>query len=112
MAFLGLVVVILGVLLFIRALSPPPTKRPPSQNLHWWTWYNSYLQSDQWKQRARACYERAAWKCELCGMPVSQTHSIQAHHLTYERVGHELPQDLIALCKTCHQRQHPQKKIA
>jgi hypothetical protein len=31
----------------------------------------------------------------------------QAHHLTYERVGKELPGDLTAVCRDCHRVQHP-----
>ena len=31
----------------------------------------------------------------------------EVHHLSYERVGRELPEDLVALCPGCHRRAHP-----
>jgi hypothetical protein len=37
--------------------------------------------------------------------------AVHLHHLTYERAGHELPEDLIHICIMCHMRAHPEKAI-
>ena len=30
----------------------------------------------------------------------------QVHHLTYERVGYEILDDLVSTCAACHEREH------
>lgn len=57
-----------------------------------------------WKWRARACKARAGWKCERCGALARGVGWLEAHHLTYVRLGHEWPEDLMALCHTCHEK--------
>lgn len=56
-----------------------------------------------------AVLERADEHCEHCGelFPTEFTPCLELHHLTYDRAyGHELPDDLMALCRDCHQRMH------
>lgn len=60
--------------------------------------YHAYLQSSAWRRRARACYQRAGYRCQVCNSP----RSLQAHHRTYERLGAERPADLTCLCDACH----------
>ena len=36
--------------------------------------------------------------CQVCGAEASDVH-----HLTYARIYQELPEDLISLCRRCHQ---------
>lgn len=74
--------------------------------------YVEYLKSDLWQEKRReyVASDRPQ-KCR-CGKP---RHSI--HHLTYERLGCELMEDLEAICDTCHAREHGikghrKKKIA
>ena len=62
------------------------------------SFYLNYLQSDTWKKRRYAALERVEFRCELCG----ETESLEAHHLTYERLGNEDPNDLIVICKGHH----------
>jgi len=64
--------------------------------------YKRYLVSAQWQvTRARAII-RAGGRCERC----AATQQLEAHHLTYERLGREKPEDLEILCRKCHRRYH------
>lgn len=60
--------------------------------------YHRYLQSHQWKARAQAARKRAGYRCQVCNSPTD----IAVHHRTYERLGHEKPEDLTVLCQDCH----------
>ncbi len=64
--------------------------------------YQVYLQSDGWKKRRAEAIDRAGRRCQLC----NSVDSLQVHHRTYERLGNELPADLIALCRSCHAKFH------
>lgn len=65
--------------------------------------YERYIQSTAWRRR-REAYFRFLGKreCESCGT----TRRLHVHHRTYKRMGHELDQDLNALCEACHDRVH------
>ncbi len=64
--------------------------------------YRAYLASPHWKKtRSRIIVIRGG-KCERCG---SKKHP-QVHHLTYERRGCERDEDLMLLCRVCHEREH------
>lgn len=58
----------------------------------------------------KALLRRAAGRCENCGEALVW-HSTHVHHLTYERVGCERPDDLLVLCLRCHERQHPGREF-
>lgn len=64
--------------------------------------YHAYLESMDWRNRARQCKEAAGNRCQLC----NSDGNLQAHHRTYDRIYSELPADLIALCDDCHGKQH------
>ncbi len=49
-----------------------------------------------------AVISRAAGRCEKCG----ERARLQLHHLHYESVGRETPEDLTALCDDCHRGCH------
>jgi DNA-directed RNA polymerase subunit RPC12/RpoP len=59
-----------------------------------------------WKDIREAALERAGYSCEECGTANVVLH---AHHLTYERLGHELLEDLEILCRRCHGKR-PKRK--
>jgi hypothetical protein len=61
-----------------------------------------YLKTEEWQRTRLDAIERARGVCEKCG----SNESLQAHHLTYERKGEELPEDLIVLCDKCHEKEH------
>lgn len=67
-----------------------------------WTWYDRYLLSDAWRVRRAEVLKRASGVCEGCRKRVAK----QVHHLTYERVGHEMLFDLVAVCSQCHSELH------
>lgn len=68
----------------------------------WWKKYSAYLKSEAWRElRAKVIADRG-FRCESCG----NYGQVQAHHLTYERVGHERIEDLKVLCKPCHEASH------
>lgn len=63
--------------------------------------YDEYLRSTVWMVKRQICLETRFGRCAHC-----DAEAQQAHHLTYERVGNEHPDDLLPLCATCHQRAH------
>jgi 5-methylcytosine-specific restriction endonuclease McrA len=63
--------------------------------------YEEYLRSEAWGRKRDAALARANGKCELCGV-----HAEAVHHLSYERIGSEQPQDLLAVCNGCHDDLH------
>jgi hypothetical protein len=68
--------------------------------------YGEYLCTQEWKSTREIALQRAGHRCQLCkkGGPLS------VHHNTYERLGEEMPSDLIALCKSCHGHHHHRLK--
>jgi len=67
--------------------------------------YQEYLHSPQWHEKRKLILNRCNSICEECkSKPV-----VEIHHLTYERTGNELLEDLIGLCKDCHEKKHPDK---
>ncbi len=70
--------------------------------------YAIYLQSPLWKERARQARERAGQRCQLC----NGYGPLEVHHRTYERLGHEHPDDLTVLCRSCHSTFHQNQKSA
>lgn len=65
--------------------------------------YETYLRSARWQRKARAARKKAGQRCQLCNRP---GFPLEVHHRTYERLGFELPGDLLALCQRCHRRHH------
>ncbi len=60
--------------------------------------YHKYLASREWALLKKQVRERSGGKCERC---MTGRHEA-THHLTYERIGHELLSDLLGLCQACH----------
>lgn len=69
------------------------------------TFYEKYLETDKWKEIAKKARARAKYKCQLCGERHKPLH---VHHNTYEHIYYETeyPEDLVALCSTCHTNLH------
>lgn len=85
----------------------PRSPGPPPE------WYVEYLDSPHWKKTRQQKLEAADHRCERCGAYPKRTErgtlgGLDVHHLTYERVGHELPEDLEVLCFQCHAVEHGQ----
>ena len=64
-------------------------------------YYRAYLQSPQWECRRRETIVRAKFRCERCGK-LRAVRRLQVHHLTYEHLGDEYPEQLVAVCVRCH----------
>lgn len=60
--------------------------------------YKRYLASRHWKQTRKEALAYHGRRCAVCGT----TRRLQVHHLTYERLGHELMTDFKILCKAHH----------
>jgi 5-methylcytosine-specific restriction endonuclease McrA len=81
----------------------PASERNSIQNLTRTDWYyRVYLRSAAWK-RTRADYmRRIGWLCERCHVRAAMI----VHHLHYDRLYHEQPEDLFAVCRACHDQLH------
>ena len=61
-----------------------------------------YMLSAEWYELRTLVFIRDDHTCQSCG---SKT-SLNCHHIMYDRLGAENLEDLITLCKSCHQYQH------
>ena len=73
-----------------------------AKSREWWDWYNAYLRSAAWRERAALVRRRAGGVCEGCAM----RQATQVHHVTYKHVGNEFLWELRAVCDACHDRIH------
>lgn len=64
--------------------------------------YLNYIRSPEWRLKSNKCLDAANRICQRC----KERRATQAHHLTYARLFHELPLDLMAVCKPCHEAIH------
>jgi hypothetical protein len=67
--------------------------------------YQRYLASREWAVLKRMVRERSYGACERCGagrLDPNESNIAAVHHLTYERIGHELLEDLLGVCAGCH----------
>jgi hypothetical protein len=61
--------------------------------------YLRYLRSDLWREKRRLVLERDGYRCQVWLQHVAT----EVHHKTYARLGHEPLEDLISLCRACHE---------
>lgn len=64
--------------------------------------YKEYLQSVEWANIKLDLYANRGRKCERC----RSTKFIQVHHISYDNLYNEEPEDLEILCGTCHKKVH------
>jgi 5-methylcytosine-specific restriction endonuclease McrA len=64
--------------------------------------YGAYLNGPKWKERRTEALQRAGYRCQRC----KADEALEVHHLTYDRLGFERPQDLMVLCNPCHADEH------
>lgn len=64
--------------------------------------YYDYLRTPAWEQVREDALARARYRCQTCNSP----DDLHVHHRTYERLGKERPDDVVALCRTCHNAVH------
>lgn len=68
----------------------------------WRADYDNYLQSPQWRNKRQELFNERGKKCEHCGA----TTQIHVHHIHYRNLGNEKLEDLMVLCKSCHEEEH------
>jgi 5-methylcytosine-specific restriction endonuclease McrA len=68
--------------------------------------YHLYLSSPQWKETRRLILLKRGNNCEKCGIKVNNLYNLHLHHLTYEDLYNEYEEDLMLLCKVCHEKEH------
>ena len=64
--------------------------------------YYEYINSPCWMLKTEEVCLRNQGLCECCNM----RYSTVAHHRSYDRLGEEKDEDLIALCQPCHKGVH------
>lgn len=69
--------------------------------------YEEYLRSPQWQRKRAQALRRAGWQCQRCGL---FGRVLEVHHLTYERLKHELPRDLLVVCHPCHEQEDQERE--
>lgn len=61
--------------------------------------YKEYLASREWAALRQQVRARSNGGCERCKVGKHES----THHVTYERVGREKLDDLLAVCNACHE---------
>lgn len=77
-------------------------KRQFDKETLWWKAYKAYLETPKWREKSMLVLEREKYVCQACG----KRRASQAHHLSYEFMGHEPLFQLVAVCKSCHDHLH------
>ena len=70
--------------------------------------YEDYLQTPHWKHRREDKLRAAGRRCQVCNRG---SRTLDVHHRTYERRGQELDEDLIVLCRECHDIFHKHRRL-
>lgn len=70
--------------------------------------YRAYLATPEWWARRDERVRAAGGRCQVC----YSDRRLNCHHRTYERIGRELPEDLIVLCEACHSLFHRNGRLA
>lgn len=63
--------------------------------------YEEYLQHPHWEELRKLRFAFDGGKCVACHADL-YGKTFQAHHITYQRCGHEMITDVITLCEKCH----------
>lgn len=61
--------------------------------------YDRYIHSVAWRDTANRRLDQDSHVCQVCGGDATDVH-----HLTYDRFGHEDMNDLVSLCRRCHEK--------
>jgi len=77
------------------------TKGEPSGAIN----YNDYINSPEWQKKRRSFNSREA-VCLSCGVG----GVLDLHHVTYQRLGEEGPDDCVWVCRGCHKNIHRLEK--
>lgn len=67
--------------------------------------YNAYLNSEHWQTLSNNL-KKEVGSCEMCG----EIKSLEVHHKSYANLKQEKRQDLIVVCRKCHQKFHDKEE--
>jgi len=62
-----------------------------------------YREQPEWQVRRVQALTRAGYRCQMCS---SHDATLDVHHNSYQNYGDERPEDLVVLCRSCHQKFH------
>ncbi len=74
--------------------------------------YDKYLETPHWQAFRKHALETQKQRlgrncCERCPEEKRQGDvELHVHHLTYERLGEELIEDVEIICRACHEKEH------
>ena len=69
--------------------------------------YEEYLNSAEWKQKAKGRARIDNYRCTMCGCEGTMNNPLQCHHITYRNIYNENTyKDLLTLCRNCHESVH------
>lgn len=63
--------------------------------------YLGYLRSEEWCEKRKEFLEDENYECEECGEKAKEVH-----HINYGSLGDEEREDVMVLCKECHEDKH------
>lgn len=73
-------------------------KCPHFKPLDYYRWINS----NAYRKKRNEKLKEVGYKCELCG----SAKNLQVHHITYDNLGYEPLDDLLVVCRKCHEELH------
>jgi len=82
-----------------------PLKKKRKRRARFSKEYLDYIASAAWRTFRKGILKLRGAFCERC----SSALRLELHHLSYERLGRELPEDVVILCRDCHQKAHGRK---
>ena len=85
-----------------------------SSSEEWWDWYTAYLSSPQWAEfrgKALLYHGRRCARCRRKEHQLGVGEWLEVDHLTYERAGEELLDDVQILCNACHRKKTSQDRL-
>jgi hypothetical protein len=62
--------------------------------------YEEYLSGEHWKEFSKQVRTKSCYCCR------ARCTRLSVHHITYDRLGSELPADVITVCDECHEKIH------
>lgn len=69
--------------------------------------YKRYIRSPEWEQIKQKRMELDNFSCVMCKRSREHCRTLQVHHITYARLGHEdILNDLCTVCGSCHKKLH------
>lgn len=76
-------------------------------NYLWHEQHETHLRSARWTRSRLQIITRDHDRCQTC-----QGRGRDVHHIHYRTMGHEKGDELVLLCRTCHQKEHQQFRLS